>query len=129
MPSQAVNTLRMKLDGANRSPRILALDKLPNKSNYFIGNDSRKWRTDIPNYSRVRYKHVYKGVDLIYYGNQRQLEYDFIVAAGADPKPIKMKFAGADKIEIDTVGDLLLHTSGEEVRMLASLDNLARPSD
>ncbi len=62
-------------------------------------------------------------MDLIYYGNQRQLEYDFIVAAGADPKQIKMKFAGADKIEIDTVGDLLLHTSGEEVRMLASLDH------
>lgn len=117
--SAPVHTLRMKLDGADPAPLITALDKTATKSNYFIGNDSRKWRIGIPNYSRVEYKEVYEGVDLVYYGNQRQLEYDFKVAPGADPNMIRMSFAGADKVELDDGGDLLLYVDGREVRMLA----------
>ncbi|MDQ3012188.1 MAG: hypothetical protein M3X11_15945 [Acidobacteriota bacterium] len=78
--------LRMKLVGANEQPRISGLDEQAGKSNYFLGNDARQWKTDVPNYSKVKYEGVYPGVDLVYYGNQQQLEYDFIIAPGADPK-------------------------------------------
>jgi len=77
----------MKLVGANRSAGIEGLEPLPGKSNYFIGNDPTKWHTDIPTYAKVRYWDIYPGVDLVYYGHQQLLEYDFIVAAGANPKP------------------------------------------
>ncbi len=73
--SQSSRTaLRMRLVGAIPHPTIVAVDQLPGKSNYFIGNDPTKWRTNVPNYARVKYKEVYPGVDVIYYGNQRQLE-------------------------------------------------------
>lgn len=78
----------MKLAGANRQPRISGLDELAGKNNYFLGNDPRQWKTDVPTYGKVKYEGVYRGVDLVYYGNQQQLEYDFIVAPGADPKQI-----------------------------------------
>ena len=93
--------LRMKLVGANPNPQVVGLDELPGKSNYFLGNDPSKWQTNIPHYARIKYEGLYPGIDLIYYGNQRQLEYDFVVAPGADPKAIKLSFKGADKVEID----------------------------
>jgi hypothetical protein len=80
--------LRMRLIGANANAAVTGADELPGKSNYFIGNDPKKWRTNVPNYSKVKYQNVYPGVDLVYYGNQRQLEYDFVVAPGADPSAI-----------------------------------------
>ncbi|MFB3074104.1 MAG: hypothetical protein ACE1Z6_02875, partial [Candidatus Methylomirabilales bacterium] len=76
--------LRMQLVGANPHPKVVAVDQLPGKSNYFIGNDPKKWRTNVPNYARVRYQDVYPGVDLVYYGNQHQLEYDLVIAPSAD---------------------------------------------
>jgi hypothetical protein len=83
--------LRMRLVGANASAAVTGADELPGKSNYFIGNDPKKWRTNVPNYAQVRYQDVYPGVDLVYYGNQGgQLEYDFVVAPGADPSAIKL---------------------------------------
>lgn len=98
------------------------MEELPGKSNYFIGNDSKKWRTDIPTYAKVKYQDVYPGVDLVYYGNQRQLEYDFVVAPGGDPKAIKIAFGGvgarpAVPLRIDANGDLVLETAGEEIRL------------
>ena len=71
--------LRMKLVGANPAPQMVGLDKLPGESNYFIGNDPKNWHTSIPTYAKVRYQDVYPGVDMLYYGNQGQLEYDFVV--------------------------------------------------
>ena len=110
--------LRMKLEGTNANPQIAGLAELPGKSNYFIGNDPRQWRTEIPTYAKVKYEKVYPGVDLVYYGTQgRQLEYDFVVAAGADPRQIKLSFAGADKLELDAQGDLLVHSAGRQMRM------------
>ena len=82
--------LRMKLMGANPQARLSGLEELPGKSNYFIGNDPTKWRTSVPNYAKVKYANVYPGVDLVYYGNQGQLEYDFVVQPGADPRPIQL---------------------------------------
>jgi len=75
--------LLMRLVAANADAKVTGLDEVPGKSNYFIGNDPKKWRTNVPNYGKVRYENVYPGVDLVYYGNQRQLEYDFVVAPGA----------------------------------------------
>jgi hypothetical protein len=78
---QAV-TVRMQLIGANPKPETTGLDALPSKVNYFRGKDSKHWRTHIPTYARVKYAQVYPGVDLVYYGRQRQLEYDFVIAPG-----------------------------------------------
>jgi hypothetical protein len=108
--------LRLKLVGANPAPRVVGREELPGKSNYFIGNDPTKWRANVPHYANVKYEAVYPGVDLIYYGNQRQLEYDFVVAPGADPNAIALAFQGTEKIEVDTQGDLVLHAAGGQVR-------------
>ena len=77
------------------------MDQLPGIVNYFIGDDPAKWRTNIPTYAKVQYQDVYPGIDLAYYGNQGQLEYDLIVAPGADPNQIRLVFDGAEKIEVD----------------------------
>ena len=84
---------------------------------YFIGNDSKKWRTDISTYGKVKYHGVYEGIDLVYYGNQGKLEYDFVVSPGADPSAIKIAFEGADKIDTDREGNLVLRVAGGEVRI------------
>ena len=108
--------LRMKLLGANRDPQVVGLDELAGKSNYFIGHDPKKWQTNVPTYRKVAYKEIYRGIDLIYYGtNQRQLEYDFIVEPGGDPEAITLGFEGADRLEVDAQGNLLLHLSDGEV--------------
>ncbi len=115
-PAAPTAVLRMKLVGANPSPRVTGLEELPGKSNYFLGNDPDKWHTDVPNYARVQYQDVYPGVDLVYYGNQRQLEYDLVVAPGADPDAIALSFDGVEKLRIDAQGDLVLETAGGEIR-------------
>ena len=112
-PRSAV--LRMQLSGANPEPQVTGEGQLPGRSNYLVGNDPRKWRKDVPLYARVRYTDVYAGVDMLYYGNQRQLEYDFIVAPGADPKVIALHFEGADDLSLDAKGNLLLRTGAGEV--------------
>lgn len=109
--------VRMKFVGANPTPRAEGRDELPGKSHYYIGNDPSKWRTNIPSYARVEYEDLYPGVDLVYYGNQRQLEYDFVVAPGADPKAIKMGFEGVKKLRVDKAGDLVLALKGGELRL------------
>src|SRR5712672_708568 len=108
--------LRMNLVGAARKPVVTGLDELPGKANYFIGKDRSKWRTDVPTYAKVRYENIYPGIDLVYYGNQRQLEYDFVLAPGADPKKIVLGFKGAKKLEIDAQGELVLHAAGGDIR-------------
>ncbi len=90
-PRNAV--VRMQLSGANAAA-VSGDEPLPGKSNYFIGNDPAKWRRDIPQFARVRYQSVYPGIDLVYYGKQGQLEYDFELAPGADPKAIAFTFEG-----------------------------------
>src|SRR5258706_1049861 len=108
--------LRMSLVGAAREPVVTGLDELPGKANYFVGKDRSKWRTNVPTYAKVQYRNVYPGIDLVYYGNQRQLEYDFVVAPGADPKKIVLGFKGAKKLQIDAQGELVLHASGGDIR-------------
>jgi hypothetical protein len=95
-PPSATDFLKMKLMGANANVRVSGIDLLPGKTNYFIGNDPKKWRTNVPNYRKVKYENVYPGVDLVYYGSQSgQLEYDFVVAPGADPKVIALDVGAA----------------------------------
>jgi beta-propeller repeat-containing protein len=108
--------LRMKLVGAKPPANVTGQGELAGKVNYFIGKDPAKWRTDAPTYSKVRYERVYSGIDLVYYGNQRQLEYDFVVAPGADPARIRLGFDGARKMRVDAHGDLLVETTGGAVR-------------
>ena len=115
-PNPQSTVVRMKLVGANPSPRVSGLEELPGKSNYFLGNDPDKWRTNVPHYAKVQYKDVYPGVDLVYYGNQRQLEYDLVVGPEADPGAIALSFEGVEKLRIDAQGDLLLDTPDGEVR-------------
>ena len=103
--------LQMKLVGVNADSPSEGLEEQEGKVNYFIGNDESKWQTNISTFAKVKYQDVYAGIDLIYYGNQQQLEYDFIVAPNADYKQIKLSFGGAKRVEIEkTTGDLLLHT-------------------
>jgi hypothetical protein len=109
--------VRMQFIGANDRAPISGLDELPGKSNYFIGSDPHKWRTNISTYAKVQYQDVYPGVDLIYYGNPRQLEYDWVVSPGADPETIRLSFSGADHVDIDRQGDLVLHMpDGGDIR-------------
>jgi hypothetical protein len=108
--------LRISLVGAARRPAVSGADELPGTANYFIGSDPAKWRANVPTYAKVQYREVYPGIDLVYYGNQRQLEYDFVVAPGADPNKIVLAFKGADKLEIDAQGELVLHASGGDIR-------------
>jgi Calx-beta domain/Carboxypeptidase regulatory-like domain/Beta-propeller repeat len=116
--SQAkTDVLRMKLVGANPAPKLEGSDELPGKSNYFIGNDPKSWRVNVSNFGRVHYRGIYPGVDVVYYGNQRQLENDFVVAPGVDPKVINLTFDGAKKISTDAAGNLVLETAGGKVQL------------
>ncbi len=112
----SADVLRMKWRRANPAPRLEPLDALPSRSHYFIGADPRHWRTDVPNYAGVKYHAVYPGVDLVFYGQQGRLEYDFIVQPGADPRVIGLDFAGAERMQIEANGDLTLHTGAGAVR-------------
>jgi hypothetical protein len=98
----------MRFEGANPQAEMVGLEKLPGIVNYILGEDPSKWRTNIPSYQKVEYKDVYSGIDLVYYGHQGQLEYDFIVAPGADPKQITLAFEGVETIDVDQQGDLVL---------------------
>ena len=115
-PAARGTVMRMRLRGANPRAAVHGAEKLPGIVNYFIGNDPRKWRTSIPTYGKVRLQSVYPGIDLVYYGNQRQLEYDFVVAPGADPRRIQLAFEGADKTTVDAAGDLVLRAGAQDVR-------------
>jgi IPT/TIG domain-containing protein/beta-propeller repeat-containing protein len=109
--SQANHVLRLGLDGAKVDAFLEPLDELPGKSNYFIGKDPSKWRSGVPNYARVRDVGVYPGVDLIYYGNQRQLEFDFVISPGADPKAIALRFGSGERLSVTRHGSLRIGSS------------------
>ncbi|HEX3798006.1 MAG TPA: SBBP repeat-containing protein [Verrucomicrobiae bacterium] len=108
--------VRLRLSGANANPTLEGMDLLPGKANYFIGSDSAGWRTDAPTFGKVKYHEVYPGIDLVYYGNQQKLEYDFVLRPGADAGAILLEFSGVDKITADGHGDLLLQIGSDIVR-------------
>jgi hypothetical protein len=103
--------LRMKMEGAKGTPTITGMEKMPGVSNYLIGKDSSKWRKGVASYAKVQYSEVYSGIDLVYYGNQHQLEYDFVVKPGADPTQVSLAFNGTQKMSMDTAsGDVAIET-------------------
>ena len=101
--------------GANPNPQMVGVDMIDYKCNYFIGNDESKWRTDVPNYTAVLYEQVYDGIDLKYYGNGKQMEYDFIVEPGADFSQIKIQYDGAESVSVNDNGELVVKTMWGEV--------------
>jgi uncharacterized repeat protein (TIGR01451 family) len=113
------SVVRMKLIGASSRAGILGTDQLASRSNYFIGNDASKWRRSVPQFAQVRYQQVYPGIDLVYYGNQGRLEYDFQVAPGADPTQIGLQIGGARKVHVNAQGGLVAETAAGDVQLQA----------
>ncbi|MGA8765119.1 MAG: SBBP repeat-containing protein [Candidatus Sulfotelmatobacter sp.] len=121
-PQRAESVLNMRIVGGNTAATVTGLDKQEAESNYFIGNDPEQWHRRVPNYGKVKYAGVYPGVDLVYYGNQKQLEYDFVVAPGADPKRIELTLGSGPEgqaaipVRIDQQGNLVATLDGDDVQ-------------
>ena len=110
-------TIRMELVGANPDAKAEGVDELPGKVNSLRGNDQSQWHANIETFKKVQFKEVYPGIDLVYYGNQQHLEYDFIVAPGARPETIALRFSGADSLDVNKHGDLVIQAGGAEIHM------------
>ncbi len=106
--------LDVSLVDSNHSPQMEALGRQSARIDSYVGPRSH-WRSNIPSYSRVRYRSVYPGVDVDYYGNQGQLEYDFVLAPGADPSRIRMKFGSEATLSLTKEGDLVLEMNGKRL--------------
>jgi Calx-beta domain-containing protein/beta-propeller repeat-containing protein/uncharacterized protein DUF4214 len=114
--SSVSDVVRMTLLNARSDATVSGEDVLPGKANYLLGNDPQSWRTNVATYGKVRYKNVYQGIDLVYYGNQRSLEYDFHLGPAANPEEIRLGIEGVKRTEIDSVtGDLIMRLSSGEV--------------
>ncbi|HKS96923.1 MAG TPA: SBBP repeat-containing protein [Terriglobia bacterium] len=111
-------SLGITLVNANRDATVSGVDLLPGKSNYFVGQNPAGWHTNIPTYSKVRYAEVYRGVDLMAYGNQRQLEYDFVLAPHSDVGQLRLRLDGARRLTVDAQGNLAIATAGGDLRFL-----------
>jgi hypothetical protein len=109
------SVVRMQIAGENPAAQIAAVNQLPGRTNYYIGNDPKKWHSNVPQYSRVAYKNVYPGIDLAYYGEQSKLEFDFIVAPESDPAPIGLAFSGAEHVSADASGNLVVSSASGDV--------------
>ena len=107
--------IHLSLLGAKAQPQISASNPLPGHTNYFIGNDRSQWQANVAQYARVSYREVYPGVDMAFYGGQKQLEFDFIVAPGASASPIRLGVAGADRIATDDSGNLVMTSAAGDV--------------
>lgn len=112
------DVVSMKLLGGSSDAEVSGDELLPGKVNYLLGNDRRAWRANLPTYGKVKYHNVYSGVDLVYYGTQRDLEYDFYVAPGADPRVISLGFEGVEHAQIDSdSGELIIElANGKTIR-------------
>lgn len=126
--------IHMKLVGANPTPEIVAGNELAGRSNYFIGNDASKWQKDVRHYAGVSYRAVYPGVDMKFHGAQRQLEFDFVVAAGGNAAPIRFGVTGAEQITTDASGNLVLGSAAANVLLHKPVayqekDNTRQPVD
>ncbi len=112
----STTTIQFRLTGAAKNPAVVGEGRQLGRVNYFIGNNPANWHTKVPTFGRVRYKNLYPGIDLVYYGNHEQLEYDFAISAGADPGLIQFEIKGASQIETDREGNLVLQTGSGELR-------------
>jgi hypothetical protein len=110
------DVLRIALAGADPLARPVAEQRLPGTTNYLVGSDETQWRRGVESYGAVRYVGVYRGVDAVYYGTQSQLEYDLVVAPGADAAQIRLRFEGQRRLSIDQAGELVLELPDGELR-------------
>ena len=101
--------------GANSNPRMIGSDKIEYKCNYFYGNEPDRWYTDVPNFNSITYREIYPGIDLKYYGNGKQMEYDFIISPGADPSVIQIKYDGIQSLSVNSDGELVVETEWGEI--------------
>ncbi len=106
----------MHVVGGDPRPQVTGSGRLAGTTNYLNGADKRDWHTDVPSFARVRYAGVYPGVDMVYRGSQRELEYDFIVAPGIDPDKIALGFRGSERLSTTRGSDLLIHADGGAIR-------------
>ena len=109
--------VRLSLAGANSHPVAHAIDQQTGHANYFVGNDPQKWRSNVPEFARVKFDAVYPGIDLVYYGSQGRLESDYVVSPGADPKQIALRIEGSDRVHLTANGDAILFTAAGEVSL------------
>jgi VCBS repeat-containing protein len=130
----AAAPLRIRLLGSRPPRGIAGENRLPGSTHYYLGNDPGRWRTHVSAYGRVRYEQVYPGIDLVYYGSGRQLEYDFVVAPGADASAIAWEIDGADGVRLSADGELVLASGPGEIRqrrplLYQEVDGVRQPVD
>ena len=113
--SGATRTVQMQFTGANPQSQIHGDGGLAGKISHLTGSDPAQWRGGVPTFARVQVEEIYPGINLVYYGNQQRLEYDFTVAAGANPGAIAIHFTGADKISVNARGELVLKLGSGEM--------------
>jgi hypothetical protein len=110
--SAVCDVVHMQLAGAKSTVGPIGEERLQGKVNYFVGSDPTEWHASIPTYAKVRYTSIYPGIDLIFYGNQRQLEFDFVIAPNAAPRAIRLRFSGPNHLHLAANGDLIVSTNG-----------------
>jgi hypothetical protein len=108
--------LRTRFAGAREDSAVAPIEPTGAKVHYLVGNDPKRWRTDVPTYARVAVSELYPGIDLVHYGKGGRLEYDFVVKPGADPRAIRLAFTGQERIRIDRAGALVLAMGGRTVK-------------
>jgi Domain of unknown function DUF11/Beta-propeller repeat len=124
--SDNAGDIAMRLENGNTAATGHGLDLLERHTRYYVGNHPAQWRPDVPNYGRVEYRDVYPGVDVVYYGAEGRMEFDFMVAAGADPGRIRLTFAGTTGLRVDAAGNLVLSTGHGELRFAKPVAYQAR---
>ncbi|MGC2322772.1 MAG: hypothetical protein WA463_09100, partial [Terriglobales bacterium] len=112
-----LSSIELRLQGASPRAAVSGVEALLGKANYLVGRDPKQWHLDLPTFAKVRYRNVYPGIDLLYYGNQGELESDFIIAPGANPEAVKLSVAGAEGMTIDASGDLILRMQDGALRL------------
>lgn len=108
--------VRMKFGGGRPEPMVEGIEQVGERSNYFVGNDRRRWITGVPHFSVTRYREIYPGINVVFYSRLRELEFDFEVAPGANPDLIRLQFEGVERIEVDQQ-DLILRVDGAVLRL------------
>jgi Beta-propeller repeat len=111
-------TAQLRLVGANLRSPVLGINRLPGTVNYFVGENARSWHVNIPTFARVMYRSIYPGIDMVFYGRQGHLEYDFVLSPGADPRAIDLRFPGAQPLRLDRTGNLIEKIDGLELRQV-----------
>lgn len=113
--SGTATVVRMTWPGADRRMQPVGEEPAAGTTNYLIGSDPSRWRRGVPSFARVRYRGLYRGIDLVFYGNQERIEYDFVVAPGGDPRDIRLRFSGEDAVRIDAQGNLVIRAGATDI--------------